>query len=305
MPVELRPVFGEFGQVNAVPSAQGTIGGYVFYRNDGQYFPVAGEDCLWIRHLSPVSPLESTSLLGATAYHSDSDLYMAIYQRDYLKDGRFPPVYLTTDQPVTDEKTIKRMQDMFARHALGVRRGGKPPILTHGATASPMAISPKDALYAEVAQLTASDIHRITGVPEGLFAKDTTFASSRTHEMVFIKHTIQPECDGIAAQMTHGFRKAFGADDRLVIRCPDLTPVDPEASARIRKLLFETGQRTVNDYLREDGLEDTPDGDQRYISISLRPIESPDQADTGPDISAADRRSASSSIVNGGGGGNF
>ena len=39
---------------------------------------------------------------------------------------------------------------------------------------------------------------------------------------------------------------------------------------------FETGQRTINDFLREDGFEEVDGGERRYRSISLQPIDDDD-----------------------------
>ena len=275
VPAELMPVWPEHGQVNAWPDASGGVGGYVYYRNDGQVFPVERQDVVWLRHMHPTTPVESVSLLEAAAFQSDSDLYMNVYQRDHLRDARTPPYALATDQEIQNEDTLKQAERRFEQKMKGHSRNpGRPLILANGMKAEVLGISPKDLLYADIAELNESDLHKICGVPEGLFSKDANRANAETHERTFIEHTIQPEAELIADQLSHSFRMAFGAvDSTLTITCPDLTPVRPEERERIRKMQFETGQRTINDFLREDGFEEVDGGERRYRSISLQPID--------------------------------
>ena len=101
VPVALHEIFPEFGVLSPVPSASGGESGYVFFRADGRAIELEARDVVRLRHSDPRSPYRSMSLLQKAAYQLDKQLYADIYERDTLREGRFPPVVLTSDQDLT------------------------------------------------------------------------------------------------------------------------------------------------------------------------------------------------------------
>ena len=284
-PIALHEIFPEFGQVYPVPSADGGVAGYVFYRADGETIDMEARDVVRLRHSDPRIPYRSMSLLQKAAYQLDKGLYADIYERDTLREGRFPPVVLTSDQEVSKEQAGrygKQFKDAYMRTGSHTVKG--VPVLGKGLKAQPTLINPNDLALIESGRLNDKRLFWTTGVPQGMVDHEANRANTDGQRRTFAEYTVQPSVDLMAAQMSYGFSRSFGEPvglpasaaasgaSGLVIHAPNVVPVDPMQQARIDEVQIRSGTLKPNEVRRREGRDDVDGGDQAFVSAALRPL---------------------------------
>jgi HK97 family phage portal protein len=272
MPLQLLPVYREFGYIEAAPSSQGGISHWLLYRSDGKIIPILRENVLRLDRKAPWSPYESISLIEAARFELETQDSMKRYRSGSVKNGGFSSPVLTTDQNLNDtqHKQLTKEYKQF----IGVQgtEGGKVAVLGSGTKPwSPM--NARDLEYIEGEIQTDKTLMIITGVPPGLFETVTTRATADAAQVVFSQVTISPLLSLFTEQITHQFEIIFNAEKNvLYVRPPEVTPLDKDFDLRQREVYLRTGQRTINDYLKEDGFEEDPAANERYIQLGLTPL---------------------------------
>lgn len=273
----LHPVFPYFGTVEPVGNGYGGIAGYIFWRIDGQRFPKKGHFdprmVCWLRHPHPVSPYESASVVEAGSYELDVDLYMQVYRRDTLRKGGMPKMYLTTNEDMTPDQADQWAR-RFMQYYLGYENLDKVPAFGNGAELKTLVQNARDLEFIQGAQLTATQLLDLWGVPEGVIHDKANRANAEAALYTFATKTAQPEADDNCDQLTTDFREAFDADINLVIQAPDLTPTSQDDLLRWYDLLIKNGALTP-DELREMETGKDPfggDASRPHISATLRPL---------------------------------
>lgn len=277
-PLHLHPVFPAFGTMAPVGGPSGEVEGYVFTRTDGRRQRFDARDVVWVRHPHPVSPYESASLLEITAYESDTDLYQRVYLRDLLKRGGGPRLQVTTDQELT-QADAREAEAIVSAKVWNQERTGVVPVFGRGASLQTVGLSTKDMEFVEGAGLNRRDLLQIWGVPEGLLSDRANRANADAAQYIFADLTVQPEADDNADQLTVQLRAAFDGVDRrtptvsaLVVRAPDVVPLDPDFVLRQDEMHLRTGQRAVNELRERDGLDGFDGGDEPLVSAALVPL---------------------------------
>ena len=78
----------------------------------------------------------------------------------------------------------------------------------------------------------------------------------------------------ICSALTHQFKTIFDAkESNLVIVPPNVVPMNAIDRERVREIQLRTGQRTPNQFIKEDGEKEYPEGDNYYIAAGLQVIE--------------------------------
>ena len=294
-PLYLHPVFPSFGEVRPIGAASGEIEDYAFHRADGRVVRWDGRDVVWLRHPHPVSPYESASLLEISAYEADSDLYAKVYRRDLMKNGGFPRLQAVTPEELTPAQ-VSEAEDALIAKVWNQARTRKIPVFSKGAKLEPIGVSAEDMQYVATSELTRTELYEIWGVPEGLKTKDATFANATQAARTFAQWTVQPEADDNADQLTAQLRRAYDAKDgrarervaMLVVRAPDVVPLDPDFAMKQDEMHLRTGQRLLNELRERDGYDPFgPAGNVPMVSAMLAPL-SLVAGDTGDDAPPAD-----------------
>ena len=272
MPVQLLPVFPEFGHVEIAPSPQGGVNHWLFYRSDGKIIPVLKENLVRVDRKSPFSPYETYSLIEAARYDLDTASNMKKYRRQSVENGGFSSPVLTTDQDLNDTQH-KQLTSSY-KEFVGSRGLEGQKVAVFGSGAKPWSPqTARDLEYIQGEVQTDKTIMIITGVPPGLFESTTTRATAEGAQVVFAQQTVSKLVNKIAQQLTHQFEIVFSADSGVLhIRPPDVIPLDKDFELRQRQMYLSTGQRRINDYLAEDGYQEDPNGNERYIPLGWTPI---------------------------------
>ena len=280
MPVQLLPLFPEFGYLEPVPSAEGGIDSWKFYRSDGKIVPIRKEDAIRIHRSSPWSPYESISLIEAARFDLDTTNSMKRYRAGSVEGGGFSSPLISTDQDLSHDQHKQLSQEY--KKFIGSRGHGKVGILANGAKPVQM-MSARDLEYINGEQQTDKSIMIICGIPPGLFESTTTRATAEGAQVVFAQQTVSKLVTRFTEQLTHQFEIIFRADPNvLYIVAPDVVPLDKDFELRQRQLYLSTGQRTINDYLSTDGMDEDPAGNERYIPLGWSPLRSEEAIEEEP-----------------------
>lgn len=279
VPLYLHPIFPAFGEVRPIGGESGEIVGYAFRRSDGAPTRWAARDVLWLRHPHPVSPYESASLLEISAYESDSDLYNHVYRRDVMKRGGLPKIQLTTDQKLSDLS-----QRELSDKATAMFYGNVPrvPVFGEGTEAKPLGLTSEDLDFIEGARLTRTEILQMWLGAEGLLSDHANRANADAARYTFADLIVQPEADANCDQLTAQLRSAYAperptAEDRarisvLVVRAPDVVPLDPDYALRQQEMQVRAGLRSINELREPDGFKPVKGGEEPMVSLALVPL---------------------------------
>ena len=278
LPVGMEIVYPYFADVNVKGNENGGISGFVQYSRGGDTVDIPRSEMIWMRHPHPVTPYEASSLLMRGMYESDTSMYQAIYARNIAKEGNVPNVYLTSDQDIgrtqAEQFGERITRDYRSAASIG---SGKTLVLGKGTTMETISMSPDDMQAIDSANLTSNQIYVLCGFPPEMFAEGGTLANSKEGRLKWLQNSIQPEVDKICESFTHQLSVVFGSDyGALRIVPPDVVPVDRKQEQTIREMMLRTGQRTIDEFRRSDGLDETGTGagSTFFLSAGLRPADS-------------------------------
>lgn len=272
VPIALHEIFPEFGELKPISDGRGGVQSYIFERADGRRIPLRTTDVIRLRHTDPLTPYGSASLLERAAYQLDKQLYSDVYERDQLKEGRFPPVSLVTEQTITNDQALKygkQFKDNYQR--TGSVKG--IPVLGNGMKPHVTGLTANDLALIDSQKLTIQQLFFITGVPQGMLDATANRANAEAARYVFAQYTIAPEADSMAAQLTLGLEKAFRADAGvLAVQVADVVPVDELERAQIDEIKMRMGAITPNEIRKRDGDDPVDGGDTPMIGAMLMPL---------------------------------
>lgn len=273
LPAGFLPIYSEFGDLNPVPNARGGVDAWEYLRSDGKKFRYDTEEVLAFRRTSPYNPYKTMSLIQAAAMELDIDFYMKQYRKASVKDGGITSDIISTDQQMNSTQRDKLSQEF--KQFKGQRGQDKVLALSHGMELVKDSMDARDLQFIEGHIQNKNDIYYITGVPEALFAMGSNRAESESAERVMKQYTIQPIVDSLCKQLTTEFEKIYEADEGvLMVMPPEVAPIDEEIRIKRRESYLRTGQRTIDEYRQEDGLEEYSDGigSVPLVSFSQSPL---------------------------------
>lgn len=274
VPTALHPIYPEFGTIEPVPSAIGGVGGFVYWRADGERILLEARDVVRIRTPHPSTPYRTMTLLGRAAYLLDKGLYADIYERDMLKDGRMPPSYVSSDQDLSTTQIDRYQAGLKKYMGTGAGKVKNVPVFGSGMKLMPTPFKAEDVALIESGILNDKRLFWSSGVPQGMVDHEANRANTDGQRRVFSEQTVQPLSDRAASQLTFGFARAFGSN-RGVLRIisPSVVPIDRELQTRIDEGRIRSGT-PINRIMAERGEETVEGGDVPLISGNLRTLQS-------------------------------
>lgn len=117
------------------------------------------------------------------------------------------------------------------------------------------------------------------GVPQAMGTTKTNLANMRAAILQYSRHTITPRLITMCQALTRQYIRKW--DDTAFIWFDDPVPEDIGKRTTERESMLRTGQRTINEYREEDGLEPVPWGDEPFQppSMAVSPSITPEDAD--------------------------
>lgn len=272
VPVEMLPVYREFGEVRPVPDGYGGASSYVFHPEGGGPVPLEAEDVVMVRDYDIARPYESRSLLRAMGYDVDIALFMKQYRRAQLAEGGLPDRYYATDQDLTKAQKERIAEGL--RDYTGVEGAGRHLILSNGAKIASASAAASELQFIEGSSVNRADLLDGLGVPEGLIMRDANRANADAAFKVFMQLTIRPRVGTLCSTLTLELRRAFEANFGLRVAPPDVVPMDREQQARVDQVRIQTGT-PINRILAERGEEPVEGGDVPRASAIITPLTMP------------------------------
>lgn len=277
--IELVPLFREFGEIFPVPSMRGGVEGWIFQRSDGYRVQADPTAFMRIPRRNPINPYETLSLIEAARFDLDEESNMREYRKRSTSDGGWEANKLTTPQELSAKQHQELSKEL--KQFIGGEGRGKLAVFSHGLKPLEM-INARDMEYIQGKTQTAESIKDLLGT-RGLGEGAQTRATAEAVRFDFIESTIAPLVRMICSQLTRQFEVVFGADRGVLkIRPPEMAPLDPDFEMRKRRSYLETGQRVLNDFLAEDGFDEIPEGNTRFIPLGWRALNETREA-SGPE----------------------
>ena len=273
VPQSIHEIFPSFGEVRPIQSPSGGVDGWVYHRADGERIPLEARDIIQVQNTDPTTPFEGKSLLEVLSYQLDQELFADVYSRNTLQKGRPPLLQITFDQGVSPQQAEK-FGEKFKKEFMDKTGDIKGvPVFGNGGKAEGIGIDPKGFQMIEQRELAQKLIHDVTGVPAAMFEQGSNRAEAEQAEKTFMERTVQPLVTRHAAQMTHGFRRSFGAGTDIKIMAPNVVTLSPKEKEELNKMRIARGVPPAQ--IMEEQGEEAPEGlDQPYLPGSLVPADS-------------------------------
>lgn len=267
IPESLHEVYAAFGFMRSIESDDGGTEAYVYHRADGQRIRLQPDDVIESMMVHPTSPYEGYSVLDALWEQVNQERYGHKYLSQSFREGRPPMHYLSTEMDLTQEEMERygqefsdkflqqdRQQD-FARHST-IK---EVPVFGSGTELKTPSIDPDSFQMLESLGMTQETIHTVTGVPKSLYSVEGgSEARDRQAFRTLIRLAVQPDVTAMAADLTKGFERIFGAEPgALKIQAPDAMPTDEERQEQLNRRRMERGVPPA--VIMEEEGEDIPD----------------------------------------------
>lgn len=279
IPESLHEVYTVFGYMRSIESRDGGVDSYVYHREDGERIRLEPEDVVESMAVHPTSPYEGYSVLDALWQQVNQERYANKYMSQSYREGRPPMVYLSSDHDLTEQEMTRYGQEFSDKF---LQQDRKPdfaahstikevPVFGSGTEVKSPSIDPDSWQMIESMGLTQEMIHTVTGVPKTLYQPDTgNRAADRQAFKTLIRLAVQPDVTAMAADLTRGLERAFGAEPgALKVRAPDAMPTDEERREKIAQKRIERGVPPA-EVMEEQG-EEVPDEHEDILSTPHLP----------------------------------
>lgn len=242
-------------RVKVVPSSQTYVKEFRFKpTNGGQDIVFSPEETVWIRTPNPMNEFDGLSAVAAIAMTADTSVEAIRSNRLIFKNG-IQMAALVTPKPGTPNLTedqAKGIVDQMDRRFRGVDKAHRVGTLTFPVDVNSMSMSPKDAEFLGALNWTKEDIALAFGVPLDLIGGQRTYANVDVSERLVWSHTVKPEADFIAAELTEQLLPMFGATDlSAAFDYSEVAPLSENADAiwTRAKDAWLAGGLTLNQYM--------------------------------------------------------
>ena len=235
------------------------------------------EETVWMRYANVVDQYSGLSPLAAARLAADTASASMHSNFNIFRNGTQLAGVLTPKNgvPLSEEQAEQLTNDMQRRFK-GVENAHRFGILRFDVDFKALSMTPHDAEFLGLYNLTLEDIARAYSVPIDKIGGKRTYQNVEESEKVFWHDCMLPEARFIAAELTEQLLPHFG--ENLIAEF-DTSDVDVLHEAENDRWLRQkeqiaAGYRTVNQLLKEEGLEPQPWGDVWWAQSTLMPIDS-------------------------------
>lgn len=202
-------------RVRVVPDATNYVSHFLYRPTNGSKdIRFETNETIWIRTPNPLDEFEGLSPISSIRLSADTATAAvksnrAIFSNGIQAGGFFAP---KAGQTLT-ETQAKELTEQMNRRFKGVDKAHRWGVFTFDVDAKTIAMSPKDAEFLGALNWTKEDIALAFGVPLDLIGGQRTYANVDASERIVWTHTIKPEADFIAAELTEQLLPMFGTTD--------------------------------------------------------------------------------------------
>lgn len=235
------------------------------------------EETVWMRYANVVDQYSGLSPLAAARLAADTASASMHSNFNIFRNGTQLAGVLTPKNgvPLSEQQADDLANDMQRRFK-GVDNAHRFGILRFDVDFKALSMTPKDAEFLGLYNLTLEDIARAYSVPIDKIGGKRTYQNVEESEKVFWHDCMLPEARFIAAELTEQLLPAFGENLIAEFDTSDidvLHEAENDRWTRIKEQIV-TGYDSINNIRKEEGLDPVPWGDVWWAQGTLIPIDS-------------------------------
>lgn len=218
---------------------------YRYDLDNGKYQILPGENIVHIRFANVFDYWQGLSPLTALLDALRLDRYQSRYLQGFFgKDNAIPTAVISLPREIGDidfevaKEQIRRQFGEGRRSA--IIRGGDMDVKTITQTLQQMEI-------VNARKFNREEINHVLGIPEGLISGGVSGDSRLATEITFVRNTVQPFLDMIAAELSVAIAPYYGQN--IVIAAPNIIPQD--RALRVQEYQQYSQDRNINENRRE------------------------------------------------------
>lgn len=243
----------------------------------GQPIRFEREETLWLRYpnianqYEGLSPLMS-SLLSADASIAAMKSNLAIFRNGLTAAGMVSP---GQNQNLTQEQA-KIVADDLNRRFKGENNAHKVGVLRFPVDVKQLSMTPKDAQFMDMMNLSLEDIARAYAVPIDMIGGRRTYQNVEGSDKQFWVNCIIPEARFIAAEITEQLLSLFGGDMVAEFDDSDIDVLHEAESAKWEREAgqLDRGALLINEWRKDRGLPEVAWGNVVWMDGTKMPIDS-------------------------------
>lgn len=260
------------------------------------------EDVLHVRTMAPdgvwgLSPVSAAREALGMAIVSES------HGANFFRHRAFPGMVMKYPPGMSPEAK-RRARETIAEIHSGFGSAYRTMILPDGVDLVPLPISNDDAQFLESRNFQVSEVARFFLVPPhmiGATDKTTSWGTGIEQQTIgFVTYTLRPYLVRFEQALSRDLLLPLGMErsHRFEFSVEGLLRGDVQARGDFYVKLFGVGAVTANQILRRENMSTIgPEGDRRFVSANLVPLESVGAPDDGADTGDARRESRGAAEV--------
>lgn len=262
-------------QVKVHPHPTEYISHFTYDTGNGHPIRFERDETLWLRFANVANQWEGLSPLAAARLAADTSNAAMRSNHNIFRNGLTGAGMISPREGtnLTQEQASAVASDLNRRFR-GVDNAHKIGVLRFGVDIKQLSLSPKDAEFVSMMNLTLEDIARAYNVPIDKIGGRRTYQNVEDSEKVFWSGCIIPEARFIAAEITEQLLPLFGGDMVAEFDTSGISVLHEAESAKWERWQGQitSGARTVNEYRAENGLNPVPWGDVWWAQSTMMPV---------------------------------
>jgi HK97 family phage portal protein len=186
-----------------------------------------------------------------------------------------PSGLITTPEDMDSEAKSNFIRQIESRH-MGPQKGWRIMVADEGYKWQGIGVPPKDAQFIELRIHQVQEIARIFGIPPHMLADNSraTFDNISQQSMEFFRDTMQHYIVRTEQEINKSLLGDTWPGHFVKFETKGLLRADPETQTKVYTAMFGLGALSTNDILElEDRNPIGPDGDKRFVSAQLLPLD--------------------------------
>jgi phage portal protein BeeE len=258
--------------VERVSGEAAPVTGFVFHGEKGET-AYRMDEVVWLFDPDPAYPFRGLGILGPQAQQFDSNTFANATMREHYQNDATPKTVLLAGEEARLPETGQRIEfekDWINRYSrnTGTARN-TPAFLPSGFKIQELTGGAQVAETTTFLEYLRDDLLMANGVPRSILGDvvDANRAAAETNQLVFDRHTIQPQANLIADAMTYQLAQPdYGPT--IFVQFREFIAGDQDLRLREEDQDLRLKVRTVNEIRAARGLDDVAWGDVPIGSFS-------------------------------------
>ena len=261
VPTEIWPLLPQY--VKIIPDKEKFIAGYEYKPNPLEKVMLDVDSVVQYKYISPTNAFYGLGPLQACVVAADLGTSMNEYETAMIQNGAHIDMALVmpADAGKPNEAAQKLMQADWKKKQRGIKNIGKLPILSGGASLTPVSYAPKEMAFLQGRKASLQEVAAVFGVPMSkLTVENVNRANAEAGDYSYMKDTILPRLRRVEQKINEQLLPMF--DERLFCTFDNPVPADKEFRLKETESHLKAGYSTINEERQHDGKEDVEWGNE-------------------------------------------